>query len=59
MAQTASDSLCHLLIALPGLMVLGLLHSPGWWLMLAAGVLFYCGAPYRRLQSQLTKLSHD
>ncbi len=45
------------LIALPGLIVLGLLHSPGWWFVLLAGVMFYCGAPYRRLRSSQIALT--
>ena len=39
------------LIALPGLLALSLLHSPGWWFVLLAGVMFYCATPYRRLQA--------
>ncbi|MCU0500209.1 MAG: glycosyltransferase [Anaerolineae bacterium] len=44
------------LIALPGLLALSLFHSPGWWLVLLAGVLFYCAAPYRRLRPRLAEL---
>jgi len=45
------------LIALPGLIALGLLHSPGWWLVLLAGVMFYCATPYRRLRPHLPNLA--
>jgi len=45
------------LIALPGLLALSLLHSPGWWFVLLAGVMFYCAAPYRRLRPQLAALA--
>ena len=45
------------LIALPGLLALGLLHSPGWWFVLLAGVMFYCATPYRRLRSHQDKLA--
>ena len=44
------------LIALPGLLALSLFHSPGWWLVLLAGVLFYCASPYRRLRPRLAEL---
>ncbi len=44
------------LIALPGLITLGLLHSPGWWLVLLAGVMLYCATPFRRLQPHLSNL---
>ena len=45
------------LIALPGLLALGLLHSPGWWFVLLAGVTLYCATPYRRLQAHLQHLA--
>ena len=45
------------LIALPGLLALSLLHSPGWWFVLLAGVMFYCATPYRRLHPQLAELA--
>jgi glycosyltransferase involved in cell wall biosynthesis len=45
------------LIALPGLLALSLLHSPGWWFVLLAGVMFYCATPYRRLHPQLAALT--
>ena len=45
------------LVALPGLIALGLLHSPGWWLVLLAGVMFYCATPFRRLRPQLAALA--
>jgi len=44
------------LIALPVLLALSIFHSPGWWLVLLAGVLFYCAAPYRRLRPRLAEL---
>ena len=44
------------LIALPGLIGLSVFHSSGWWLVLLAGALFYCAAPYRRLRSRLAEL---
>jgi glycosyltransferase involved in cell wall biosynthesis len=44
------------LLALPGLLALGLFHSPGWWLVLVAGALLYCASPYRRLRPRLTEL---
>jgi len=44
------------LIALPGLVALSLLHSPGWWFVLLAGVMFYCASPYRRLRPHLPAL---
>ena len=44
-------------VALPGLLALSLLHSPGWWFVLLAGVMFYCATPYRRLQPQLAALA--
>jgi glycosyltransferase involved in cell wall biosynthesis len=43
------------LIALPVLLALSVFHSSGWWLMLLAGVLFYCAAPYRRLRPRLAE----
>jgi glycosyltransferase involved in cell wall biosynthesis len=45
------------LIVLPGLIALGLLHSPGWWFVLLAGVMLYCATPFRRLRPQLAELS--
>jgi glycosyltransferase involved in cell wall biosynthesis len=45
------------LFVLPGLLALSLCHSPGWWLVLMAGVLLYCASPYRRLRSRLADLS--
>ncbi len=45
------------LIVLPGLLGLSLFHAPGWWLLLLAGVMFYCAAPYRRLRQRLPGLS--
>jgi glycosyltransferase involved in cell wall biosynthesis len=45
------------LIALPSLLALSLLHSPGWWFVLLAGVMFYCATPYRRLHPQLAELA--
>lgn len=45
------------LIALPGLLALSLFHSPGWWLVLLAGVLLYCATPCRRLRSHLPNLA--
>jgi len=45
------------LIALPGLIALGLLHSPGWWLVLLAGVMLYCATPYHRLRPHLPNLA--
>jgi len=44
------------LLILPGLITLGLLHSPGWWLVLLAGVMLYCATPFRRLQPHLPNL---
>ena len=40
------------LVILPCLLALSLLHSPGWWFVLLAGVMFYCATPYRRLRPQ-------
>jgi glycosyltransferase involved in cell wall biosynthesis len=45
------------LIPLPGLLALSLLHSPGWWFVLLAGVMLYCATPYRRLQPHLPNLA--
>ena len=45
------------LIALPGLIALSLLHSPGWWFVLLAGVMLYCATPYRRLRPQPAELA--
>jgi glycosyltransferase involved in cell wall biosynthesis len=45
------------LIALPGLIALGLLHSPGWWFVLLAGVMLYCATPFRRLRASQTALT--
>jgi glycosyltransferase involved in cell wall biosynthesis len=44
------------LVALPVLLALSLFHSPGWWLVLLAGALFYCATPYRRLRPRLAEL---
>jgi glycosyltransferase involved in cell wall biosynthesis len=44
------------LIALPILLALSLFHSPGWWLVLLAGAMFYCATPYRRLRPRLAEL---
>jgi glycosyltransferase involved in cell wall biosynthesis len=44
------------LIALPCLIGLSVFHSPGWWLVLLAGALFYCATPYRRLRPRLVEL---
>jgi len=44
------------LVALPGLVALSVFHSSGWWLVLLAGALFYCAAPYRRLRPRLAEL---
>ena len=44
------------LLILPGLITLGLLHSPGWWFVLLAGVMLYCATPFRRLQPHLPNL---
>jgi glycosyltransferase involved in cell wall biosynthesis len=41
------------LVAGPLLVVLALLHSPWWWLVLAAGVVAYTAQPYRRLWPML------
>lgn len=41
------------LVAGPLLVVLALLHSPWWWLVLAAGVAAYTAQPYRRLWPRL------
>jgi glycosyltransferase involved in cell wall biosynthesis len=45
------------LVALPGLIALSLLHSPGWWFVLLAGVMFYCATPYRRLHPRLAEFA--
>jgi glycosyltransferase involved in cell wall biosynthesis len=45
------------LIILPSLLALSLFHSPGWWLVLLAGVMFYCATPYRRLRPHLPNLA--
>jgi glycosyltransferase involved in cell wall biosynthesis len=47
------------LVALPGLMALGILHHPLWLLALMAGILAYCRAPFRRLRRYLPLLSPD
>ena len=44
------------LLILPGLITLGLLHSPGWWFVLLAGVMLYSATPFRRLQPHLPNL---
>lgn len=45
------------LIALPALLILSIWHTPSWWLILLAGVLFYCATPYRRLRPHLAALA--
>ncbi len=45
------------LIALPGVLILSLLHHPLWLLALVAGVLVYCRTPYRRLRPHLARLA--
>jgi glycosyltransferase involved in cell wall biosynthesis len=45
------------LIALPGLLALSLLHSPGWWFVLLGGAMLYCATPYRRLRPHLPNLA--
>ena len=45
------------LIVLPALLVLSLLHSPGWGFVLLAGVMLYCATPFRRLQPHLPNLA--
>ena len=45
------------LLILPGLIALSLLHSPGWWFVLLAGVMLYCATPFRRLQPHLPNLA--
>jgi glycosyltransferase involved in cell wall biosynthesis len=45
------------LVALPGLVALGILHHPLWLLALLAGILAYCRAPFRRLRRYLPLLS--
>ncbi|MBC7223500.1 MAG: glycosyltransferase [Anaerolineae bacterium] len=41
------------LVAGPTLLLLGLLHHPAWWLLLAAGACAYLWTPYRRLRPML------
>jgi len=41
------------LVALPGLVVLALFHTPWWLLALLAGTIAYMATPYRRLGSML------
>jgi glycosyltransferase involved in cell wall biosynthesis len=41
------------LVALPGLVLLALFHSPWWLLALLAGAIAYTATPYRRLASML------
>jgi glycosyltransferase involved in cell wall biosynthesis len=45
------------LVILPSLLALSLFHSPGWWFVLLAGVMFYCATPYRRLRSSQVALT--
>ena len=45
------------LIVLPGLIALGIFHSPGWWFVLLASVMLYCATPYRRLRRRLPDLA--
>ena len=45
------------LIALPGLLALSLFHSPGWWFVLLAGVMFYCATPHHRLRPHLVGMA--
>lgn len=40
-------------VAGPALLILALLHSPWWWLALAAGFAAYTATPYRRLWPML------
>ena len=47
------------LIILPSLLALSLFHSPGWWFVLLAGVMFYCATPYRRLRSAACRARAD
>jgi glycosyltransferase involved in cell wall biosynthesis len=44
------------LVALPGLLALGILHHPFWLLALLAGILAYCRTPFRRLCPYLSRL---
>jgi glycosyltransferase involved in cell wall biosynthesis len=41
------------LLAGPVLVALALVHSPGWWLALLAGLAIYAATPYRRLWPML------
>jgi glycosyltransferase involved in cell wall biosynthesis len=41
------------LVAAPLLVTLAMVHSPGWWLALLAGLAVYTATPYRRLWSML------
>ena len=41
------------LVAAPLLVTLALVHSPGWWLALLAGLAVYTATPYRRLWPML------
>lgn len=43
------------LVAGPALVVLGLLHSPWWWMGLLVGVAAYTATPYRRLLPLLNR----
>lgn len=45
------------LVALPSIVLLGLLHHPLWWSLLVVGAGIYLWAPYRRLRPMLTGLS--
>ncbi|NOZ27314.1 MAG: glycosyltransferase [Chloroflexi bacterium] len=45
------------LVATPGLIALGLLHTPAWWGLLILGGLVYCQRPWQRLQRYWGSLS--
>ncbi len=45
------------LVALPGLIGLGLFHKPWWLLGLLAGLIAYCRTPFRRLRKRLPGLA--
>lgn len=44
------------LVALPGVLLLGLFHKPWWLLGLLGGSIAYCRTPYRRLSRRLPGL---
>jgi glycosyltransferase involved in cell wall biosynthesis len=44
-------------VALPGLILLSVLHRPWWLLGLVAGVVAYCKTPFRRLGKRLPQLA--